>query len=690
MFVEPPARALRRLLSPRSLAVVGGREAEEVIRQCDVLGFPGPVWPVNPNRSEMAGRHCVPSVGDLPDVPDAAFVAVPAEPTIDVVGALAAIGAGGAVCYASGFAEVGEEGRERQQRLVAAAAGMPLIGPNCYGAIDYLDGVALWPDQHGGRRVERGVAIVTQSGNMGLNMTMQRRSLSLAYMVTLGNQAVVGVADCLTALLDDERVTAIGLHIEGIADIPAFEAAARLALERRVPLIALKAGRSDAAGRLALSHTASITGRDSLYDALFERLGIPRMHSVPEFLETLKFLSIGGPLPGRRLASMSCSGGEASLMADAAEGRHLVFAELEPAHRAAVQATLNDYVEVSNPLDYHTFIWGQEPALTACFSAMLDGGFDATLLVLDVPRADRCRTDDWQVTANALTSAVERTGARAAVVATLGECLPEDFTGGLVERCIAPMHGIAEALTACEAAAQVGEAHHYQSAKPLLRVQPLAGTARALDEWEAKGRLRRAGITVPEGQVAWTVADAVRAAGTLGGRVAVKALSAELVHKTEAGALALGLEGPEAVSAAAERLLAMGDRVLVERMIDDAVAELIIGVERDPQFGPYVMIGSGGIMVELLRDVRTLLLPPAAGEVRRALATLKLAPLLNGFRGRPAADIAAIERTVGAIADFVAAHADRLETLEINPLMVRPAGLGVVAVDALLKLVDQE
>ena len=414
------------------------------------------------------------------------------------------------------------------------------------------------------------------------------------------------------------------------------------------------------------------------------------MHTVPEFLETLKFLSIGGPLPGRRLASMSCSGGEASLVADAAEGRDLVFAELDPAHRATVQATLNDYVEVSNPLDYHTFIWGREPALEACFSAMLGGGFDATLLVLDVPRADRCRTDDWQVTASALASAVGRTGARAAVVASLGECLPEDFASGLVDRGIAPMHGIAEALTACEAAARIGDAQRALPPEPLLRAQPLAGRARTLDEWDAKARLRQAGIAVPEGQVVGTAADAVRVAGSLGGRFAVKALSADLVHKTEAGALALGLQGPDEVGAAAERLLVLSDRVLLERMIEDAVAELIIGVERDPQFGPYLVIGSGGILVELLRDVRTLLLPPTAGEVWRALAGLKLAPLLNGFRGRPAADIAAIERTVAAIADFVAAHGDRIETLEINPLMVRPAGHGAVAVDALLKLVDQE
>ncbi|MEE8443730.1 MAG: CoA-binding protein, partial [Alphaproteobacteria bacterium] len=283
--------SLQRLLRPKTIAVVGGREAEIVAEQCDKLGFTGAIWPVNPKRDRIAGRDCLRRLDDLPQAPDAVFIAIPAEPTIEAVSILAGMGAGGAVCLASGFREVGGAGIARQDRLVAAAGTMPVLGPNCYGFINYLDGAALWPDQQGGERVERGVAIVTQSGNLGVNLTMQRRSLDLACLVTLGNQAAIAIPECVEALAGDERVTAIGLHIEGLSDIGAFERAAAAARAAGIPVVALKSGRSARGAEIALSHTASLAGPDRLYDALFEHLGVARVHTVPELLETLKLLS---------------------------------------------------------------------------------------------------------------------------------------------------------------------------------------------------------------------------------------------------------------------------------------------------------------------------------------------------------------------------------------------------------------
>ena len=293
---------------------------------------------------------------------------------------------------------------------------------------------------------------------MGINITMQRRNLPLAYLLSLGNQAAVGIETCLEALLDDPRVTAIGLHIEGLADIPAFERAALRALDQGVPIVALKTGRSATGARIALSHTASLAGPDALYDALFARLGVARVDALPALLESLKFLALGGSISGRRIASMSCSGGEASLIADLAEQTALEFPELTPEHAASVRATLSDYVAVSNPLDYHTFIWGDEPAMKDCFSAMLSGGFDATMFILDYPRNDRCPEDDWWGATRAIADAVEATGARTAVVASLGESLPEHIGDYLVQRGLTPLHGMAEALAAFEAAAVVGTA----------------------------------------------------------------------------------------------------------------------------------------------------------------------------------------------------------------------------------------
>ncbi|MCG8357633.1 MAG: acetate--CoA ligase family protein [Kiloniellales bacterium] len=677
--------ALSSLLSPTSIAVVGGREAEAVVRQCERMGFSGPLWPVNPAREMIADRPCFETVGDLPSAPDAAFVAVPAEATIAVVRALAEAGAGGAICYASGFAETGPEGAALQERLIEAAAGMPVIGPNCYGTLNYLDGVALWPDQHGGRRVERGVAIVTQSGNMGINMTMQRRALPLAHMLSLGNQATVGIEDSLEALLEDPRVSAIGLHIEALRDIPAFERAALRALERRVPLVVLKTGRSETGARLTFSHTASLAGPDTLYDALFARLGVARVETLPAFLEALKLLAVVGPLPGNRLASVSCSGGEASLIADLAASRNLRFPELSREHRQAVKKTLGDRVAVSNPLDYHTFIWADEPAMTACFGAMLAGPFDLGLLITDYPRDDRCDDTDWACATRAFTAAAKASGRRAAVIATLPECLPEAVGEDLIARGIAPLQGMAEALAAIEAAVRIGTAQDAPRAPALLSSASNSSAAKVHDEWIAKRLLSEREIPVPQGQVVTSIEAAIAAQAAIDGPVALKALSSDLTHKTEAGAVVLGLHDPASIAAAAERLLALSDRVLVEHMIEDAVAELIVGLDRDPQFGLYLVLGTGGVLVELLAETKTLLLPTTADEVRQALLSLKTAPLLQGFRGRPAGDLDAAVDAVLRIAELAADERLGIEELDINPLVVRPEGRGVVAVDALLR-----
>ena len=679
---------LHRLLRPGTIAVIGGKEAEEVVRQCDKLGFAGAIWPVSRSRDSIAGRDCFRRLEDLPEPPDATFIAIPAEPSIEAVALLAGMGAGGAVCLASGFSEVGEEGAARQARLVEAAGGMPIIGPNCYGFINCLDGAALWPDQQGGERGTRGVAIVTQSGNLGLNLTMQDRSLPLAYLIAVGNQAVVGIADCIEALVGDERVTAIGLHIEGLGDIAAFERAMASARARAIPVVALKTGVSATGARIALTHTASLAGPDGLYDALFARLGVARSHTIPEFLETLKLLSVHGPLPGGRISSMSCSGGEASLIADLAEGRDVAFPAMEDDHRKAVQATLNEYVNVSNPLDYHTFIWGDEARQTNTFTAMLRGGYDLSLLILDFPREGVCDDADWWAAVNAMVKASKTTGNRAAIVSSLQECLPGEVRAHLIAQGVAPMQGMAECLSAIEAAARIGRAPADLPA--LLLATAPTGAPRTLDEWESKRRLAACGLSVPEGALVASPSEAVAAAEAFGYPVAVKAVSADIAHKTEHRAVALNLHDADAVQAAAERMAALSGRTLVERMVEDGVAELIVGIARDRQFGPYLVIGFGGVAVELIGDSAIVLLPTDRDRVRAALQSLKTAPLLDGYRGLPAADLGAAIDAILAVADFAAEHADVILELDINPLIVRPEGKGAIVADALIRLAEPE
>ena len=245
---------LKRLISPKTIAVFGSRGADFAIRETRKMGFKGDIWAVHPHRKTIEGLGCYKSIQVLPGIPDAAFIAVNAHAAIDIVSQLSTIGAGGAVMYASGFSEVGEAGDDRSQRLIEAAGDMPIIGPNCYGFINSLDNIALWPDLHGCHSVDKGVAIITQSGNIGLNITMQSIGLDIAYMFTLGNQAVVDIADVMNTMLEDSRVTAIGLHIEGIKDIKAFDTTARRALEQKIPIVAIKSGRTEASAKIALSH----------------------------------------------------------------------------------------------------------------------------------------------------------------------------------------------------------------------------------------------------------------------------------------------------------------------------------------------------------------------------------------------------------------------------------------------------
>jgi acyl-CoA synthetase (NDP forming) len=679
---------LARLLSPRSIAVIGGRPAAELIRQARRIGYAGEIWPVHPNKDEIEGIRAFRSVADLPAAPDAAFVGINRAATVETIAALAARGAGGAVAYAAGFAEVGPDGAALQADLVGAAGDMPFLGPNCYGAINYLDGALLWPDQHGGRRVERGVALVTQSGNIGINLTMQMRGLPVGHVVTLGNQASVGVSEVLDAMLDDARVTAIGLHIEGLDDAAAFARAAARARAQRVPVVALAAGRSAAGAALAISHTASLSGSGAAMDAFLRAMGVVPVRSIPVLIETLKLLHVHGPLPGREISSMSCSGGEAALVADGAEGAGLVLRPLTEADRARVGATLPEIVAISNPLDYHTFIWGNVPALTETFAAMMAAGFDLNLLVLDFPRTDRCSDADWNASLEGLRAAVSRTGARAAIVATLAESMPDARAEALVAAGIVPFAGLDEALAATAAAAEAGALMARPAPDWTMAPAP-AGRVRTFGEVQAKGRLARYGLVVPEGRLAGSEMEAVAAAKDLGFPVALKTVGGGIAHKTEMDAVRLNLGTSDAVAAAADILLQKGDGLLVERMVPDGVAELIVGIARDPVLGPHLVVGSGGILVELVGDSRILMMPASREEVADAIAGLKVAALLAGHRGRPAGDMDAALDAIMAIQDFARAHRESLVELDVNPLIVRPRGKGAVAVDALIRMAQE-
>ncbi|MCS5556246.1 MAG: acetate--CoA ligase family protein, partial [Arenicellales bacterium] len=591
---------------------------------------------------------------------------------------------GGAVCYASGFSE-SEDGKQLQAELVQAAGNMPILGPNCYGLINYLDGALLWPDQHGGQRVKRGVALFTQSSNILLNLTMQTRGLPIAYVLALGNQAQTDVAHAIEAVVADDRVTAVGLHVEGFSDVQTLERVSRLARDRRLPMVAIKAGSSVRGAGLALSHTASLAGSDRIADALLERLGIARVRSLDSLIETLKLLHVHGPLSGSRIGSMSCSGGEAMLMADAAEGRDVSFPEFSPDQYQRVRETLTELVTVSNPLDYHTFNWNDEEKLYKTYRAMLSCGFDLSLLVLDFPRQDNCQWDTWHPAINAIERAAQDTGQHTAILASLPENLPEDTASDFINCGIAPLCGIEQALDAVEAAAKIGNL--WRQVPPLLLpgvTTEIRQESFIVDEWEGKAWLSELGLVVPRGRLVRSIEESVEAAGEIGFPVCVKACDVSLRHKSDQLAITLNVSNEQQLRNSAERLLAHYDRLIVEEMITDALVELIIGFEHDPQVGPCMMLGTGGILVELLRDVQIVLLPARRSEFESALEKLGTMPMLKGYRGTSQGDTVALLDCLETLSSHILSATGSVSELDINPMLVRPLGKGVVAADVLL------
>lgn len=687
------AGRLQRLLAPRHIAVYGGETAAEAIRQSRAIGYSGQIWPVHPRRDSIEGIPCHRTTAALPSAPDAAFIAVPGEATVGVLADLAARGAGGAVCHASGFAEDGPRGARLEDRLRGAAGDMPVIGPNCIGVLNYLDGSALWADQHGGTRSDRGPAVITQSGNIGQNLTMQRRSLPLSYVITAGNGAVTGIPQLMDGLLDDPRVTAIGLHLEEIADAPQFSRVALRALRQGIPLVVLKTGSSDLGAQTNLSHTGSLAGSDVLCDALFRRVGAARVHEVSTFLETLKLLHVHGPLQPAtttgndrpQITSASCSGGEAALMADTAQQHGADLPALPEPQAARLRDVLGERVTVRNPLDYHTFIWGDFTAQQQCFSALFGSGADMNLLLLDTPRTDRCATGPWTTTLDACIAAQSDTNAPACVVSSLPETACEETGRRLLAAGIAPMQGIADCIRALAAAAHIGVAQRTaHSALPLDPVPRHSGPGESelLDESAGKRELAAYGTPVPQGAEA-TAEDAPAVARRLGYPLVAKALAPSLAHKSEAGGVHLGITDDTALREAVAAMSGIADRFLIEELVPDAVAELLVGIHRDPRFGPALTLGAGGVLVELMRDTTTLLLPATREQIRSALAELRVWPVLTGYRGRAAGDLDAVVEAVHAIAAYVRDH-DEVTELDVNPLLVLPEGHGAVAADVLM------
>lgn len=670
---------LRRLLNPKNVVVIGGGVwGRSVIDQCQKLGFEGQIFAVHPTAETLAGVSTYRSVSDLPSAPDAAFIGVNRFATIDQVRALSAKGAGGAVCFASGFLEAKEEdadGATLQSALIDAAGGMPIIGPNCYGFVNYLDRFCLWPDQHGGRAVDTGVAIVTQSSNIMINLSMQQRGLPIAYALTAGNQAQTSLAALGRAVLDDPRVTALGLYIEGIGDLDDFESLARHASMRNKAIVALKVGWSEQAQQATISHTASLAGSATSADALLARLGIARVNSLAEMIEALKILHQVGPLTGKRLVSASCSGGEASLMADTAHRQQngVVFPALTQTQRDGLRSVLGEKVALANPLDYHTYVWGNLPAMADVYSAILDAPIDFGIIVVDFPRADRCDGAAWDCVIEAARIAQKRTFKAVALLASLPENMPEDRALQIAKAGLVPLCGLEVGLAAIASVASV-----HPAPEASVIAAPRLGQTHILDEITSKAILSDYGVDLPHYIV--VAQDKLPATLPFPYPVVLKAIGE--AHKSEVGGVIIGLSDQTELKRA---MLEMDQqRYIIEEFITDSIVELLVGIVGDPAHGYVLTLAAGGVFTELLRDSVSLSLPVNQNDILNALQQLKLAPMLTGYRGKPAVDKPALVKAVLAMQTCVLDRRASLAEIEINPLIL--TSKSAVAVDALIRI----
>ena len=672
------------------MAVVGatdrpGSYGDATLRNLDALGFPGPVWGVHPTRTSVLGRPCVPTLDDLPEPADAVVVAIPAAGVPEVVRAAGRRGCGGLVVFAAGFAEAGSVALQAELREAASGAGLPLIGPNCDGLVAFHSRAALWGDALAPRPAGR-VALISQSGNVAVNAIALGRGLRFHTVASIGNQAVVDAAALLEALCEEDDVGSVALFLESDGDGARLARALALAAERDIGVAVLKVGATEAGATAAAAHTGSLAGDQRVFRALVEEAGAAWAEDVHDLLELAKALAV----PGARvrpaetptgLAILTCSGGDSGLGADEAGRRGLPLPALAPPTADRLRELLPAAATVANPLDYTAMIWGERERIDGIVRAVAgDPAIDQLLLFFDEPGAmDEGLRESWDAVREGLADGAVGGGVPALVASTLPDLLQDDSATAFVERGVPPVAGLRTAL-ACAAALRLPPGDPGRLRAIAAAVAPVA-PGDWLAEADAKALLRGAGVAVPEGRLAADADDAARIARALGGAVALKASSPALQHKSEAGALALGVVGDDAVRAAHDRVAAAGGGapVLVEAMAAPGV-EIVVAARRDAVV-PALVVGLGGVWTELLGDAAVVPLPATPARVAAALRSLRGAGLLTGARGAPAADLTALATLAARAGDVLLDHG--LTLLELNPVIARPDG--AVAVDAVAR-----
>ncbi len=695
-------------MRPTSIAVVGatdraGSYAAETLVNIELIGFPGPVYGVNPKRTEVMGRPCFPTVADLPEAVDAVVVAIPAAGVAAAIDQAGARGCGGAVVFSAGFGEV-ESGRAHHDDLVAAARrhGLPVCGPNCNGIVSPQSRTALWGDAFSAPEAGP-VALVSQSGNVAVNALATRRGLRFHTVIASGNQAVLTAADYLRYLAGEGDVGAVALYLEDDGGPGLVDGLAACA-DVHIPVVVLKVGSSRVGARAAAAHSGALAGDQRVFRSLVLEAGALWADDVHELLELSKTIATrrtAAPRPtsARGLAIMTCSGGDSAQGADEAEALGLELPAPAPQTEARLAELLPSAATAANPLDYTAMIWGDVQALGELVRALgEDPAIGQVLVFYDQPHGmTGAPAESWRAVREGVMLGARLSPVPVMVSSTLPELLDDAAAAEFAAAGVPAAAGLRTGLRCAAAALHIGAgadadperlraiAGAALTADAAARIAAPAGDGDWLPEHAAKDLLRAAGVAVPYGLAVDDEDDAVAAWRELDGPVALKLSAARVQHKTELGGVALGLDAEGEVRRAHRAMAPLADAhdgvILVERMAPPGV-ELIVAAHTDG-IVPALLVGLGGIWTELLQDVAVVPLPADAPRIERAIATLRGAPLLLGGRGRPGADVPAAARLAAQVGALLL---DRgLATVECNPVLVGEPGAGAVAVDAAIR-----
>lgn len=691
--------SLDRLFSPRSVAVIGasaepqrigGRPIASMLAQ----GYRGTLLPVNPHRGEVQGLRAYPSIASLPVVPDAAVVAVPGDAAVRAVSELARAGTRAAIVFTAGFAETGDEGRRIQERMAGEAQrhGMRLLGPNALGVFNARIGYYAFfsASFEGGYPLPGRIGIASQSGAFGSHMfTLARnRGMGTPVCITTGNESDVTVGDAIGWLAEDPDTDVIVAYVEGVCDAARFTHALELAHAARKPVVLMKVGRSAVGGQAAQSHTAAIAGDDAVFNAVLAEYGVARADNCEELLD-IAYAATRRIFPaGNTLGVISVSSGAGIQISDAAEAVGLPMPPMSGAAQQQCKALL-PFASPLNPIDVTAQILN-DMALVGRFTDVVadQGGYRSMLAFLSQVGGSRHFAP---LLCEQLGAARARHPDRLWVVSAIcdrTQAAAYEAQGLLV------FEELARAVRAIAALGRLGDAFARPAAAEPPVVEKCASPAAGMDEAQAKQWLAAAGIAIADEQVCASADEAAAAAQALGFPVVMKIVSPDIVHKSEVQGVLLDLADEAQVRAAHAQILDSAARlapqarisgVLVARQLRGGL-ECLMGIHHDPAFGPVAVFGLGGIHVELLNDVVFRRCPFDEATARDMILRIRAAPILQGARGRPAMDIQALARMLSRLSVMADQHRECLLSVDLNPVIVLPAGQGAFAVDAVIEL----